>query len=108
MAQVSPVTARRWQAGKLRQSRAPKGSAVFKTVLLATATTLALGAAVPPASAQNARPADPCQQACDAAAWQQLAHYYAAHIREAAAQQAAARERAAAEASQAGKHSPAK
>ena len=76
---------------------------MFKIILLATVTTLALGGAVPPASAQSARPADPTQQARDAAAWQQLAHYYAAHAREAAAQLAAARERAAAEASQAGK-----
>ena len=76
---------------------------MFKVILLATAATLALGGAVPPASAQSARPADPTQQARDAAEWQQLAHYYAAHAREAVAQQAAARERAAAEASQAGK-----
>jgi hypothetical protein len=72
---------------------------MFKTILLATATTLALGAAVPLASAQNVRPADPGQQARDAAAWPRLADYYAAHTREAAAQQAAAKERAATEAS---------
>ena len=76
---------------------------MFKIILLATAAMLALGGAVPPAFAQNARPADPTQQARDAAEWQQLAHYYAAHAREAMAQQAAARERAAAVASQAGK-----
>jgi len=87
----------------LRQSRAPKGSAVFKIILLATAATLALGGAVPPASAQSARPADQIQQARDAAEWQQLAHYYAAHAREAVAQLVAARERPAAEASQAAK-----
>ena len=80
---------------------------MIKTILLAAVATLALGTAVPPAFAQNARPADPCQQARGAEAWQQLANYYAAHAREAAAQQAAARERAAAEASLAGKHSPA-
>jgi hypothetical protein len=94
---------------------------MFRTILLATATTLALGAAVPPASAQNSTlypSTDPCvpftggwiyqgmiearqracQQARDAAARQQQADYYAAQAREAAAQQAAARERAAAEA----------
>ena len=76
---------------------------MFKIILLATAAMLALGSAVPPASAQSARTADPTQQARDTAAWQQLAHYYAAHAREAAAQAVAARERAAAEASQAGK-----
>jgi hypothetical protein len=73
---------------------------MFRTVLLATATALALGAAVPPASAQDVRPADPGRQASDAAAWQQLANHYAAHAREAAAQKAAARERAPTEASQ--------
>jgi hypothetical protein len=76
---------------------------VFKIILLATAAMLALGGAVPPASAQNARLADSAQQARCAAEWQQLAHYYAAHAREAAAQLVAARERAAAEALQAGK-----
>ena len=76
---------------------------MFKIILLATAAMLALGGAVPPASAQSARPADPTQQARDAAGWQQLARYYAAHAREAAAQLVAARERAAAEASQAAK-----
>jgi hypothetical protein len=76
---------------------------MFKIILLATAATLALGGAAPPASAQSARTADPTQQARDTAAWQQLAHYYAAHAREAAAQLVAARGRAAAEASQAGK-----
>jgi hypothetical protein len=76
---------------------------VFKSILLGTAATLTLGGTVPPASAESARIADPTQQARDTAAWQQLAHYYAAHAREAAAQAVAARERAAAEASQAGK-----